>query len=75
MLQVSATNARIQVITPDPLRGRVMAIFVMIFSLFSPVGSVIAGSLATVFDPRLPLVVGGVACMLGAVMFVRRQSH
>jgi hypothetical protein len=30
---------------------------------------VIAGSLATVFDPRFTLVVGGVACTLGAIGF------
>jgi hypothetical protein len=55
-----------------------MAIFTMIFALFSPVGSVIAGSLATVLDPRLTLIVGGVACMLGAIAFglwSRRQPR
>jgi MFS family permease len=71
MIEVSATNALIQAMTPDALRGRVMAIFAMIFSLFSPVGSVMAGSLATASDPRVPLVVGGVACTLGAIGFGR----
>jgi MFS family permease len=71
LLQVSATNVLIQTLTPDALRGRVMAIFVMIFSLFAPAGSVIAGSLATVFDPRLPLVGGGIACVVGAIGFGR----
>jgi MFS family permease len=69
LTQVSATNALIQALTPDALRGRVMAIFAMIFSLFSPAGSVMAGSLATVFDPRPTLMVGGVACTLGAIGF------
>jgi hypothetical protein len=35
--------------------------------------SVLAGSLATVFDPRMPLVVGGVACTFGAIAFGRRS--
>jgi MFS family permease len=71
LIAVSATNALIQTLTPDALRARVMAIFVMILSLFSPVGSVLAGALATVFDPRWPLVVGGVVCALGAIGFGR----
>jgi MFS family permease len=71
MLQVSGTNVALQSLTPDALRGRVMAIFLMIFSFFAPVGAVIDGSLATVFGPRLPLVVGGVGCMLGAIGFGR----
>ncbi len=69
LIQVSATNALMQVLAPDALRGRVMAICAMIFSFFAPVGAVIAGSLATVFDPRLTLIVGGVACALGAIGF------
>jgi MFS family permease len=48
MIQVSATNALIQALTPDALRGRVMAIFAMIYSFFAPLGSVMAGALATV---------------------------
>jgi len=69
MIQVSASNALIQTLTPDALRGRVMAIFAMIFSLFAPVGCVLAGALASVVDPRAPLIVGGIACSLGAVGF------
>jgi MFS family permease len=71
MVQVSATNALIQVLTPDALRGRVMAIFAMIVSFFSPVGSVVSGAVATVVDPRLPLVVGGIACAIAGVGFGR----
>jgi MFS family permease len=74
MIQVSATIALLQVLTPDALRGRVMAIFAMIFSAFAPVGSVLAGSVAAVFGPRLPLVAGGVACTLGAIGFTHWSS-
>ena len=67
--QVTATNTFIQAHTPDALRGRVMAIWVMILMGFAPVGSVVAGAAAAAVDPRLPLVVGGVACVLGSVGF------
>lgn len=71
LVHVTATNALLQALTPDALRGRVMAIWVMILMGFSPLGSILAGWAATAFDPRLPLVVGGVACALGGVVFVR----
>jgi MFS family permease len=74
LIHVTGTNAMIQTLTPDALRGRVMAIWVMILMGFSPAGSVVAGWAATAFDPRLPLVVGGVACVLGAAVFGRGST-
>jgi MFS family permease len=75
LIHVTGTNAIVQAFTPDALRGRVMAIWVMILTGFAPAGSIVAGWLATAFDPRLPLVVGGVACTLGAVVFMRWSSR
>jgi MFS family permease len=71
MIQFTATNTLIQTMTPDALRGRVMAIWFMIFMGFAPVGSVIAGSVTTVFGPRLFLASGGLLCTLGAIGFAR----
>jgi MFS family permease len=74
MVQLTATNTLIQTMTPDALRGRVMAIWFMIFMGFAPLGSVIAGSITTAFGPRLVLAVGGVVCALGAIGFARWSS-
>jgi MFS family permease len=71
MIQLTATNTLIQAMTPDALRGRVMAIWFMIFMGFAPVGSVIAGSITTALGPRLVLAVGGAVCALGAIGFAR----
>jgi MFS family permease len=75
LIHVAGTNSLIQTLTPDALRGRVMAIWLMILMGFAPLGSIAGGWLATAFDPRLPLVGGGVACALGAVVFVRWSSR
>jgi len=77
MVQFTATNALIQSLTPDALRGRVMAILVMVLMGFVPVGALIAGALATPFGPRVPLVAGGLVCTLGAIGFGRwvRARH
>jgi MFS family permease len=71
MIQLTATNTRIQGMTPDALRGRVMAIWFMILMGFAPVGSVIAGSITSALGPRLVLAVGGTVCALGAIAFAR----
>jgi len=71
MIQLTSTNALIQAMTPDALRGRVMAIWFMIFMGFAPVGSVIAGSITTALGPSLVLAVGGAVCALGAIGFAR----
>jgi predicted MFS family arabinose efflux permease len=75
LIHVTATNSLMQMLTPDALRGRVMAIWVMILMGFSPVGSILAGALATTVDARLPLIAGGVACALGAIVFARWSSR
>lgn len=75
LTHVMGTNSLIQTLTPDALRGRVMAIWVMIMMGFAPLGSILAGWLATAFDARVPLIAGGVVCVLGAVVFLRWSSR
>jgi MFS family permease len=71
MIQFTGTNTLIQTMTPDALRGRVMAIWFMIFMGFAPAGSLIAGSVTTALGPRLVLAIGGAVCALGALAFAR----
>jgi len=71
MVQLTSTNTLIQTMTPDALRGRVMAIWFMIFMGFAPVGSVIAGSVTTALGPCLVIAIGGAVCALGAIGFGR----
>ena len=73
-IQVTATNTLVQVLTPDALRGRVMAIWLMILMGFAPLGSVVAGWLATATDPRMPLIGGGIACISGALVFAGHSA-
>jgi MFS family permease len=70
MIQMSATNTLVQTMTPAPLRGRVMAIWAMIFMGMSPFGALLAGALATAIGPTPTLVGEGVACALAATAFV-----
>jgi predicted MFS family arabinose efflux permease len=47
MLFINLSNALIQTIVPDELRGRVMSIFTLSFFGLYPIGSLLAGSAAT----------------------------
>jgi MFS family permease len=71
MIQVSASNTLIQIATPDDVRGRVMAIWAMIFMGFAPLGALVASAVASVTVPGIPLAAGGVVCVVAAIVFRR----
>lgn len=75
LIQVSATNTLIQIATPDALRGRVMAIWAMIFMGFAPLGALVASSVASVVAPAIPLAVGGGICGIAAIGFMRTVAR
>jgi MFS family permease len=72
MTVVGSANTLIQVMVPDDLRGRVMAIFSMMFLGMAPFGSLLAGALAHRLGAPLTVTLGGAACVAGAVAFAVR---
>jgi MFS family permease len=69
MLQMSSSNTLIQAMVPDHLRGRVMAMYTMMFMGMAPFGSLFAGALAERLGATLTVSVGAVACICAAVLF------
>lgn len=69
MLGMASSNTLIQVMTPDHLRGRVMAMYTMMFMGMAPFGSLFAGALAEHLGARFTVSVGAVACIGAAVFF------
>ena len=67
--QLDASNTLVQRIVPDELRGRVMAIWVMMLSGLAPFGSLLVGVLAQHFTARRTFAAGGMACVMGAMAF------
>ncbi len=65
---LATTNSRIQTITPDHLRGRVMALYVQAFAGVGPLGAMQAGLLATLFGAPWAMAIGAIAA--GAVVSV-----
>jgi MFS family permease len=69
MVEMAASNTLIQAMVPDRLRGRVMAVYSMMFMGMAPFGSLLAGALADRLGAPRTVMVGGAACIVGAVAF------
>ena len=69
MLGMSSSNTLIQAMTPDHLRGRVMAMYTMMFMGMAPFGSLFAGAVAEHLGASLTVSVGAVACIGAAFLF------
>jgi MFS family permease len=72
MVQMAASNTLIQSMVPDQLRGRVMAVYSMMFMGMAPFGAFFAGAVADRVGAPLALSTGAVACVAGAAFFGRR---
>ncbi len=69
MLQMASSNTLIQVMVPDALRGRVMALYSMMFMGMAPLGALLGGSLSDRLGAPLTVAIGGVASVAGAWWF------
>ncbi len=72
MVEMASSNTLIQAMVPDALRGRVMAVYSMMFMGMAPLGSLFAGGLADRLGAPLTVSIGAVACLAGAVVFWKR---
>jgi MFS family permease len=75
MTQMGASNTLIQSMVPDALRGRVMAMYAMMFMGMAPVGALVAGALAERIGAAPTVAVGGVFCALGGLFLFWRLPH
>lgn len=75
MLQMASSNTIIQTIVDDDKRGRVMSIYAMAFMGTVPFGSFLAGTLAKFLGAPNTLLIGGVICFVGAVLFARKLDE
>jgi MFS family permease len=69
MLEMSSSNTLIQAMVPDQLRGRVMAVYSMMFMGMAPFGALLGGGLADRLGAPITVSIGAVACIVGAAIF------
>ena len=72
MVQLASSNTLIQSMVPDRLRGRVMAVYSMMFVGMAPFGALLSGLLANLLGAPGTVMAGGFACIAGAIVF---RSH
>ncbi len=75
MVQFALSNTILQTVVNDEMRGRVMSFFAMSFMGTMPVGSLIAGMLADVIGAPLTIMIGGLSCIGGALLYERKALH
>jgi len=70
--QMASSNTILQTIADDDKRGRVMSFYSMAFMGTAPFGSILAGWLADLIGAPNTIAISGVACIIGALIFVKK---
>ena len=70
-------NTRLQLLTPDVYRGRVMSLFVMLMAGTTPIGALVLGTIADLWGIRAGLFVFGMLTVIGllAVLALDRRRR
>jgi len=74
MMQVAASNTVLQTTADDNKRGRVIGFFAVAVIGMSAIGSLLMGFLAGLIGMEATLLTGGLCCIAGAVVYLRRRS-
>ena len=69
MVQMASSNTLLQSMVPDQMRGRVIALYSMMFMGMAPFGAFFAGAVAHRIGAPWTVAIGGVACIAGAIAF------
>jgi len=72
MVEMASSNTLIQSMVPDSLRGRVMAVYSMMFMGMAPFGALFAGSLASRIGAPRTVAIGGLICIAAGGVFTLR---
>lgn len=72
MVNMASCNIVLQTIVDDDKRGRVMSFYAMAFMGMTPVGSLLAGVLASRVGATNTLIIGGTFCIFAALVFANK---
>ena len=72
MQQMAASNTILQTIVEDDKRGRVMSFYTLAVLGITPIGSLVAGALASKIGAPATLIAGGVLVLAGSAWFTAR---
>jgi MFS family permease len=69
IVQLASSNTILQTIVEEQKRGRVMSFYTVAFLGMAPLGSLIAGQLASSLGTQLTVRLGGACCVVGSAIF------
>src|SRR6185503_4599037 len=69
MVEMASSNTLIQAMVPDALRGRVMAVYSIMFMGMAPLGVLISGWVAERVGAPATVAIGGFVCVIAAAVF------
>ncbi len=72
IMQIAAGNTVLQTILEEDKRGRVMSLYTMSFLGMTPFGNLLGGFLANHIGADNTLIIDGIACMVGSLLFIRQ---
>ncbi len=75
ILQIAASNTFLQTIVEEDKRGRLMSLYTMSFLGMIPVGNLLGGVLASHFGAANTLIIDGVVCIIGSIVFSRHLPN
>lgn len=71
MVHMASSNTILQTISEERMRGRVMAFYSMAFMGMVPFGNLLAGTLADLIGAQWTVFLGGFACLVGSMAFLK----
>lgn len=72
IVEMTSTNTVLQTLVEEEKRGRVMSFHMMAIMGMVPFGSLLSGTLATHIGAPGAVMISGIACIIGSVMFARK---
>ncbi len=70
IIYTSSSNTRLQSLTPGPLRGRVMSLYLLLGVGTTPIGGFLVGVLSAWFGVQPTIVLMGAGCLVGIIAVI-----
>lgn len=74
LLTISSGNTAVQLIVAQRLRGRVMAVRLMLYMVMTPIGALVQGAVSDRIGPRPTMVGAGALLLCVAAVFLTRRG-
>ena len=69
MVHMASSNTILQTVVDDRMRGRVMSFYVVSITGTTPIGSLLAGAMASRIGAQATVISGGLVCLIGSAVF------